>query len=277
MTTVIGRSGGGKSVLLKHMIRLLKPDRGQVLVDGVDITRLGPRELNEVRKKFAMLFQGAALFDSLTVFENVAFPLREKTKLKEAEIEGKVLEMLDQVGLTGMGHKFPAELSGGMGKRAGLGGRQGGPVAMSDTKLEMIVGVFVLIGITALTYLAVKLGKLEVIGGGNQVEIQAEFDSVAGLKTGASVEIAGVPVGHVKRITLNGERALVTFVIKPGVKLYGDSIASVKTRGLIGDKYVSISPGGSQKELTPGSKIRDTESGVDLESLIGEFIHGNVK
>ena len=148
---------------------------------------------------------------------------------------------------------------------------------MSDTKLEMIVGVFVLIGITALTYLAVKLGKLEVIGGGNQIEIQAEFDSVAGLKTGASVEIAGVPIGHVKRITLKGERALVTFVIQPGVKLYGDSIASVKTRGLIGDKYVSISPGGSQKELTPGSKIRDTESGVDLESLIGEFIHGNVK
>jgi len=120
MTTVIGRSGGGKSVLLKHMIRLLKPDRGQVLVDGVDITRLGARELNEVRKKFAMLFQGAALFDSLTVFENVAFPLREKTKLKEAKIEEKVLEMLDQVGLTGMGHKFPAELSGGMRKRAGL-------------------------------------------------------------------------------------------------------------------------------------------------------------
>ena len=120
MTTVIGRSGGGKSVLLKHMIRLLKPDRGQVLVDGVDITRLGARELNEVRKKFAMLFQGAALFDSLTVFENVAFPLREKTKLKESKIEEKVLEMLDQVGLTGMGHKFPAELSGGMRKRAGL-------------------------------------------------------------------------------------------------------------------------------------------------------------
>src|SRR5881398_2219852 len=120
VTTVIGKSGGGKSVLLKHMIGLLKPDRGQVLVDEVDITTLGSHELNEVRKKFAMLFQGAALFDSLTVFENVAFPLREKTKLKEAEIEEKVLEMLDQVGLTGMGHKFPAELSGGMRKRAGL-------------------------------------------------------------------------------------------------------------------------------------------------------------
>ena len=117
---VIGRSGCGKSVLLKHIIGLLKPDRGQVLVDGTDIAQLGARDLNELRKKFAMLFQGAALFDSLTVFENVAFPLREKTKLSEAEIERKVLEMLEQVGLTGMGHKFPAELSGGMRKRAGL-------------------------------------------------------------------------------------------------------------------------------------------------------------
>jgi phospholipid/cholesterol/gamma-HCH transport system ATP-binding protein len=120
VTTVIGKSGGGKSVLLKHIIGLLKPDHGQVLVDGTDITRLGARDLNEVRKKFAMLFQGAALFDSLDVFENVAFPLREKTKLKQAEIEHKVLEMLKAVGLTGMGHKFPAELSGGMRKRAGL-------------------------------------------------------------------------------------------------------------------------------------------------------------
>jgi len=120
MTTVIGQSGGGKSVLLKHIIGLLRPDRGQVLVDGIDIARLGAHDLNELRKKFAMLFQGAALFDSLTVFENVAFPLREKTKLNEAEIERKVLEMLEQVGLTGMGHKFPAELSGGMRKRAGL-------------------------------------------------------------------------------------------------------------------------------------------------------------
>ena len=148
---------------------------------------------------------------------------------------------------------------------------------MNDTKLELIVGVFVLIGIAALTYLAVKLGKLEVIGDGNNVEIHAEFDSVAGLKAGATVEIAGVQVGQVKKIGLNGDRAVVSFTLAPGVKLYGDTIASIKTRGLIGDKYVSLSPGGSQKELPPGGKIRDTESGVDLESLIGEFIHGNVK
>ncbi len=148
---------------------------------------------------------------------------------------------------------------------------------MNNTKLELVVGVFVLVGIAALTYLAVKLGKLEVIGTGKNIEIQAEFDSVAGLKTGATVEIAGVQVGQVKRIGLNGDRATVVFSIQPGVKLFGDSIAAIKTRGLIGDKYVSLSPGGSQKEIPPGGKIRDTESGVDLESLIGEFIHGNVK
>ncbi len=148
---------------------------------------------------------------------------------------------------------------------------------MKDAKLELIVGVFVLVGLAALTYLAVKLGKLEVIGSGNQIELQAEFDSVAGLKSGSTVEIAGVQVGQVKRIGLKDDRALVVLSLRPGVKIYGDAIASIRTRGLIGDKYVSISPGGSQKELLPGSKIRDTESGVDLESLIGEFIHGNVK
>lgn len=120
LTTVIGKSGEGKSVLLKHMIGLLQPDRGQVWVGDVEISRLKGRALNDVRKRFAMLFQGAALFDSLSVFENVAFPLREKLRMKGAEVTRRVEEKLEQVGLEGMGHKFPAELSGGMKKRAGL-------------------------------------------------------------------------------------------------------------------------------------------------------------
>ncbi|ALA57158.1 ABC transporter ATP-binding protein [Nitrospira moscoviensis] len=120
LTTIIGRSGEGKSVLLKHMIGLLQPDEGQVWVDGVEISRLRGHALNEVRKRFAMLFQGAALFDSMTVFENVAFPLRERLRMKGAEVTKRVDEKLAQVGLGGMGHKFPAELSGGMRKRAGL-------------------------------------------------------------------------------------------------------------------------------------------------------------
>jgi phospholipid/cholesterol/gamma-HCH transport system ATP-binding protein len=120
LTTVIGRSGEGKSVLLKHMIGLLQPDRGEVWIDDVEISRLKGRKLNDVRKRFAMLFQGAALFDSLTVFDNVAFPLREKLGMKGLDVTKRVDEMLEQVGLNGMGHKFPAELSGGMRKRAGL-------------------------------------------------------------------------------------------------------------------------------------------------------------
>jgi len=120
LTTIIGRSGEGKSVLLKHMIGLLQPDQGKVWVDDVDISRLKGHALNEVRKRFAMLFQGAALFDSMTVNENVAFPLREKLRMNGADVSTRVDEMLEQVGLVGMGHKFPAELSGGMRKRAGL-------------------------------------------------------------------------------------------------------------------------------------------------------------
>lgn len=120
LTTVIGRSGGGKSVLLKHMIGLMQPDRGQVWVGDTEISRLKGKKLNDVRQRFSMLFQGAALFDSLSVFENVAFPLREKLRMKGEEVTRRVEEKLEQVGLEGMGHKFPAELSGGMRKRAGL-------------------------------------------------------------------------------------------------------------------------------------------------------------
>jgi phospholipid/cholesterol/gamma-HCH transport system ATP-binding protein len=120
ITTIIGGSGSGKTVLLKHLNALVLPDRGRVLVDGQDITRLGARALNEIRQKFGVLFQGAALLDSMSIFDNVAFPLREKTKLGESQITKRVEERLDQVGLSGMGYKFPAEVSGGMKKRAGL-------------------------------------------------------------------------------------------------------------------------------------------------------------
>lgn len=121
MTTVIGGgSGQGKSVTIKLILGLMKPDSGQILVYGRDITRMDRRELNEVRTNFGVLFQGVALFDSLTVFENVALPLREKTKLSEAEIHAKVMTSLSQFDLQGHEEKFPAQLSGGMQKRVGL-------------------------------------------------------------------------------------------------------------------------------------------------------------
>src|SRR5215510_9516469 len=117
---VIGRSGAGKSCLLKHFIGLMRPDAGEIWIDGVEISHLRGRALNPVRNRFGMLFQGGALFDSLSVYDNVAFPLREKTRLSEAEVRRKVHERLAQVGLPGIDNKFPAELSGGMRKRVAL-------------------------------------------------------------------------------------------------------------------------------------------------------------
>ena len=116
---ILGKSGEGKSVFLKHVIGLLKPDEGRVIVDGVDITKLSKRELYKMRRDFSYVFQGAALFDSMTVYENIALPLRERG-FSETEIKSRVEEALYLVDLEGIGELFPAELSGGMKKRVGL-------------------------------------------------------------------------------------------------------------------------------------------------------------
>jgi phospholipid/cholesterol/gamma-HCH transport system ATP-binding protein len=117
---VVGRSGTGKSVFLKHLIGLLRPDRGQILVDGEDMHRARGKRLALLRERFGMLFQGGALFDSLTVGENVAFPLQEKTRMSDPDIRKVATEMLQSVGLTNVEDKYPAELSGGMRKRVAL-------------------------------------------------------------------------------------------------------------------------------------------------------------
>ncbi len=120
VSVVIGGSGGGKSVLMKHVIGLMKPDGGQVLVEGQDTVPLSERRMAPVRRKFGMLFQEGALFDSMTVAGNVAFPLAEHTRLSRREIAAVVEDKLAAVGLAGMGYKMPGELSGGMRKRVGL-------------------------------------------------------------------------------------------------------------------------------------------------------------
>jgi len=147
---------------------------------------------------------------------------------------------------------------------------------MKRGKTETAVGLFLLAGIACLMYLSLRLGKLEVIGG-DRVPVVAEFSSVTGLRPGASVEIAGVEVGRIGSITIRDYKAVVGMEIRKGIALQEDAIASVRTRGLIGDKYISISPGASDRLIPPGGKIRETESAVDLEGIIGQLVHGSAK
>lgn len=149
---------------------------------------------------------------------------------------------------------------------------------MKKASLEVYVGIFVLVGIACLAYLSIKLGKMELIGG-DFYGVQANFDSVSGLREGASVEIAGVEVGRVDRIALDpqaGYTARVSLKINAGVALQDDVIAAVRTRGIIGDKYIQLKPGGSDRILHDGGRVRDTESSIDFESLLSKYIHGTV-
>ena len=146
---------------------------------------------------------------------------------------------------------------------------------MKRIDTELLVGLFMIIGIACLTYLSVKLGRMEIIGD-KGYKLYAEFSEIGGLKNGASVEIAGVEVGRVRNISLSDYQAKVELQINSGVKIQDDSIAAVKTKGLLGEKYIQISPGGDEKIIPPGGKIRETQPPLDLEKAIGNFIFGKV-
>jgi phospholipid/cholesterol/gamma-HCH transport system substrate-binding protein len=146
---------------------------------------------------------------------------------------------------------------------------------MKRSALDLGVGVFVLIGLIALGWMSVKLGRIDLLGNRGYV-VSADFPTVGGLKAGSTIEIAGVEVGRVDRIVLLDYQAHVVMVIQPGVKLQDDSIASIKTKGLIGERYVRISPGGSDKIIPPNGRIREVEPPVDIEELLSKYIFGKV-
>ena len=148
---------------------------------------------------------------------------------------------------------------------------------MKRSTIELTVGIFVLIGIICVGYLTIQLGRLELFAKDEYV-IFARFQSVSGLKIGAQVEIAGIQVGAVNTIALDQERqvALIGMKIQNDIAIMDDAIASVKTSGMIGDKYIKLSPGGSDIVLGPGETITTTESAVDLEELISKFVFGKV-
>ncbi|MBN2809689.1 MAG: outer membrane lipid asymmetry maintenance protein MlaD [Deltaproteobacteria bacterium] len=147
---------------------------------------------------------------------------------------------------------------------------------MKRFNLEMSVGLFMVVGLLAIAYLTLNLGGLELFGG-DYYKVSASFNSVSGLKSGARVEIAGVQVGKVAEITLVDDQARVVLALKPEVKIGSDVFASIKTQGIIGDKYVQLTPGAEEDYLKDGGRITETEGAVDLEALISKYVFGKVE
>jgi phospholipid/cholesterol/gamma-HCH transport system substrate-binding protein len=147
---------------------------------------------------------------------------------------------------------------------------------MKQTNIELVVGAFILLGMAAIVWFAVQAGAGVDIDG-STYEVYARFANIGGLKPGSQVLVAGVPVGHVEKIDLDSQYAAIVHLnLKQEVHLPSDTIASIKTSGLIGDKYIALAPGADSKNLPPGGMITDTESAMDLESIISRFAFGNV-
>ncbi|MEE8291141.1 MAG: outer membrane lipid asymmetry maintenance protein MlaD [Candidatus Tectomicrobia bacterium] len=146
---------------------------------------------------------------------------------------------------------------------------------MKRFNLEITVGLFVVLGLLALAYLSVKLGQIQ-LGGGNTYTLTAVFPTVAGLQAGATVEVAGVQIGRVEKINLEDFEAVVTLRLESRVQLQDDAIASIRTRGLIGEKYVRITPGGSDHLIADGGRIHEVEAPFDFEDLLSQFIQGKI-
>ena len=146
---------------------------------------------------------------------------------------------------------------------------------MEKRKLEIAVGLFLLIGLGCLAYLSLKLGEIKLWGSSDYV-VYATFSNVGGLKNKATVTMAGVTIGQVENIQLKDGQALVTLTIHKDVKLEEDVIASIKTMGIIGDKYLAVSPGASEQYIKDGGKIMDTQPPLDIEEMIGKFVFGKV-
>jgi len=146
---------------------------------------------------------------------------------------------------------------------------------MKKFDMELAVGVFMILGVLCLGYLSIKLGKMELFGN-DGYELQAIFSNSGGIKNGSSVVIAGVTVGRVKQVSLDDYQARVVLYLPRDIKVQEDAIASIKTKGLIGEKYVEITPGGAEEIIPPGGKIRDTQPAVDLEGLISSYVFGKL-
>src|SRR4030066_94195 len=288
---VIGGSGSGKSVILKHIIGLLKPDKGTVMVDNSDISKLGEEDLNEVRKRFGMLFQSAALFDSMSVWENVGFGLRQHTHLHDEEIKEIAIKKLKMVGLVNVENLMPSELSGGMRKRVGLARAiamepeillydeptTGLDPILADAINDLIIDMRITLNITSVAIThdmksAYKIAdRIAMLYNGVIVGVGTP-DDVSGLDIKSRVKIAGVDAGIVEKIALKNGKAELTLLMEPDVKIYEDAEASLKVAGFLGDKNLLLWSGTSAHALLQeGDSIKKTKPALDIDQLANEL------
>jgi phospholipid/cholesterol/gamma-HCH transport system substrate-binding protein len=146
---------------------------------------------------------------------------------------------------------------------------------MKKFDIELAVGIFIIAGIVCLGYLSIRVGQMEIVGG-KDYDIFAVFSNSGGLKPGSSVMIAGVPVGKVREVTLENYQARIVLSLEEHIEIQDDAVASIKTRGLIGEKFVNITPGGSETIIPPGGRIRETLPAVDVEQLISNYVFGKI-
>jgi phospholipid/cholesterol/gamma-HCH transport system ATP-binding protein len=319
VTTIIGKSGVGKSVLLKHIIGLLSPDEGQIWLHGLPIHDLPRREKESRLGRISYMFQNNALFDALTVYENIALPLQYTTRMGKKQIHAKVMERITQTELTEVSRRYPAELSGGMQKRAALARAlvvdpeivlfdeptTGQDPIRRNAILGMIAEYQRRLGFTAVLIshdlpdvlfisnrvIALYDGKVIFQGPPQAFDefdhpFRNEFihsleslqEELTGLHTGNPVDVLGLEVGRVRGLSIDqqNQKVVVTLQIRNGILIYDDAIASIKTEGLIGDKYVDIDVGGGEP-LKPGGTIIETVAPVDIGDLIGKYAFGSVE
>src|SRR5438034_947233 len=280
---VMGGSGSGKTVLLRLVAGLIRPDAGRILLFDRAIEHLSEEEVLPLRRRLGFVFQGAALFDSLSVYENVAFPLREHASLPEPEVRARAVKNLSLVGLSGevLG-LLPAELSGGMKKRVGIAralsvepevllfDEPTGGLDPTNSKLvgelirELRGGVFGLVALAAFLGMVYALGARARLFEAHYT-IHAEFTEVAGLTEGATVRLAGVQIGRVTDVHLPGEpggkvRVDLTIARRYADRIRRDSIARIETQGLLGDKVVEVTVGtAAAPPLQPGEVLTARE------------------
>lgn len=269
---VIGGSGSGKTTILRLVLGLTRPDDGDILIDGRSITDLPESQLRPFRMKFNIVFQEGALFDSMPVRENVAFCLREFSRLTETQIEQKVRTLLESLGIEEAIDLMPEELSGGMRRRVAIARS----LAECEPKMFLFkwknfkVAILLTGAILIVVFAAIFATEVDKLFAGETATIYAIFDNVRGLNSGAPIRFAGLQIGSIGSIQIRADGKIKVALSLDRDKLTflkRDATAEILTLGLLGDKYISLTSGSKDDSLKDGDAIPG-EIPAELQEIV---------